>query len=542
MPAKAVVKGFRHFPNFPRMRPAMRVCSTRPWAVLFAICAAGVALGDEPQTGEQWSLADGELQVFAHRVYQITEVVLDNHIEPPTRQEMLLCGLTALYGDDAPAGLSRAVSDVAKEGDFIKCLIQFWPKASGNPGLSAAEANPSSDEPMRMRFLAGMSFAVPGGLKFMSGKEAAVEKQLAANQYVGIGIHLTKANNANRYQIHDTFPRGAAAKAGIEDRELLLEVDGAPTDTLSLREVVDRLRGPEGSTVTVKVAREAKSEPRLLTLTRSVVPRQTVVGYRQLGPEKWETMIEGAVPVACLNIREIAGSTVAELREYEATLAAEHVNFLILDLRLANGRELRHAIALADALLDGGSLGHVRSREGSRSVQLERDSLFRDWTMAVLVSEYTHGFAEWVAGALQTRRRAIVVGEPTKGGERQVLTAVDLPDNLGMVRLATAVLDRDTAATTPGFLPSSTAEDDPAPPQLKRLESPLFRLHAAIRAQFDQRHGVTPDLVVDLRPEGPPDPQRWQQQRELIESRLLTRTIEALMRPAKGAQEKQQEP
>ncbi|HQU43200.1 MAG TPA: S41 family peptidase, partial [Pirellulales bacterium] len=392
----------------------MRAFSVRWFAFVWAMLALNAALGEEPNGGPRWPLVEGDLSEFARRVFQITDLVLDKHIEPPTRQEMLLCGLTAVHHNAVPDGLSRDVSQVASEDDFVQCLVRHWPDATQD----------ADGVQRRPRFLFGLSCAVPGGLDFQSAKEAAVARQLAANQYVGIGIMLGRGNNANDYSIGGTFPRGPAAKAGIEEGELLVEVDGVKTKGLSMQDLIDRLRGPEGTTLTVGIARNADSAPRSVKLTRNVVPRQTVVGHYELAPEKWECIIVGQIPVAYLSVREINGSTVSELREYEAELASKNVSFLVLDLRRTQCSELRHALIFADALLDGGPVGIIRYRGARMSVPLDRDWLFRGWPMAVLVDDHTAGLTEWLAGLLQRHRGAVVVGRPTTGEWRFVLDAL----------------------------------------------------------------------------------------------------------------------
>ena len=491
----------------------MRGFTGQVWVLAVAVLTISAGRADEQPKGPNWPLLECELTEFGRRVFKITDVVLDQHVEPPTRQEMLLCGLTALHPGALPEGLSRAVSKTAAEDDFAECLIRFWPKRSGN-GESAQ---------LRQTFLYGMGQAVPGGLDFESAKQSAVNRQIAANQYVGIGIMIGASGNGNRHQIGGTFPRGPAARAGIQPQEYIAEVDGVKTDKLSTEQLVDRLRGPEGTTVTLGVTSDATSEPRLIKLTRSVVPRQTVIGHRQLAPEKWECVLEGERPVGYLNVQEMTASTVSELREYEAELDAKNVGFLVLDVRGAQCSELRYAIAVADALLDGGS-GFVRSYGQTMSVPFERDCLFRGWPMAVLVSSYTSGYAEWLACLLQQQRKAIVVGQPTTGADRFVLTRVELPDDWGTMRLATAVLERERRALNK----PTRAFDGRSAFFVNVSDSLLYRLSWANRSALDGLHAVSPDAPVEdvdafkWNPRGPGVVQQ---------SRLVERAVEALTSP-----------
>ena len=491
----------------------MRELTTQVLALAVVVLAFGAARADEQPAAPNWPLLECELSEFGRRVFKITDVVLDQHVEPPTRQEMLLCGLTALHPGGLPEGLSRAVSKTAAEDDFAECLVQFWPKTSRD----------AESAQLRQTFLYGMGQAVPGGLDFESAKQSVVNRQIAANQYVGIGVMIVSSGNGHRHQIGGTFPRGPAARAGIQPQEYIAEVDGVKTDKLSTEQLVDRLRGPEGTTVILGVTSDATGEPRLVKLTRSVVPRQTVIGHRQLAPEKWECVLEGERPVGYLNVQEMTASTVSELREYEAELDAKNVGFLVLDVRGAQCSELRYAIAVADALLDDGS-GFVRSYGQTMSVPLERDCLFREWPMAVLVSSYTSGYAEWLACLLQRQRKAIVVGQPTTGADRFVLTRVDLPDGWGTMRLATAVLEREPVVASPPIqiIGGQSAFT------VNALDSCLYRLNWANRRQFDRLHAVSPDAPVEdvdafkWNPRGPGVVQQ---------SRLVERAVEALTSP-----------
>lgn len=496
--------------------------------VVSAVFVANTGLGDETPPTSRWTLIDGELSEFARRVFKITDVVLDNHIEPPTRQEMLLCGLTALHGDALPDGLSRSVSAVANEEDFVECLLRYFPEGS----------DPLAIVKSRAKFLYGLERAIPGGLEFQSAKEAAVARQLAANQYIGIGIRLGKAKDTKFFQIAEMLWRGPAAKAGIEAGEFIVAVDGTSTWGLSLEDLVDRLRGPEGTTFNVGIARDVESKPRTITLTRSVVPRQTVVGLRELEPEKWECVVGGRIPTAYLKVREITGGTVAELREYEADLAAKNVSFIVLDLRGTDCSELRHALHFADALLNRGSAGTIRLRGQRMSVPLDRDWLFTGWPMAVLVNEYTSGFAEWLAGLLQQYRGAMIVGRATTGERRFISTPVELPNDWGVVRMATGVLERETAPDRSES--AATVSGEPvAQFTIGAVVSFLFRDTVGSRQMLNRPHAVIPDVMVEGRTEVFDAPGPDAAERDLMEH-WLSPAIKVLKDPAEQSADREQ--
>ncbi len=114
----------------------------------------------------------------------------------------------------------------------------------------------------------------------------------------------------------------------------------------------------------------------------------------------------------------------------------------MLDLRFATGQDIHHAALVADGLLDGGLLWRVCDAKGRvKEYKADRDCLFRDMPMAVLVGEHTDSMARALTAALQDRGRAIVVGSPTKPG-LFVTSLVSLPEGQGSLLLRTGTVER----------------------------------------------------------------------------------------------------
>src|SRR5262249_28064377 len=98
---------------------------------------------------------------------------------------------------------------------------------------------------------------------------------------------------------------------------------------------------------------------------------------------------------------------------------------------------------LADGLLDGGVMWRTCDAQNQvKEYRADRDCLFRDWPIAVLVSEQTLSSAvELVAMAWQDQGRAVLVGERTKG-DGYVKSVFPLPDGTGLLLLRTGRLER----------------------------------------------------------------------------------------------------
>ena len=87
----------------------------------------------------------------------------------------------------------------------------------------------------------------------MPEKERKVQEQNAGNRYVGIHIALSMDEAEKRPSIAQVIEGGPADRAGVKSNDLIEQIEGVDTKEMPLREAVDRLRGDEGTSVTIKV-------------------------------------------------------------------------------------------------------------------------------------------------------------------------------------------------------------------------------------------------------------------------------------------------
>jgi carboxyl-terminal processing protease len=370
---------------------------------------------------------------FARRLWIITDTVLEHHVDPPTRQEMFLAGLKGLFAaahTDPPANLSRRVSALTTEDQFAALLQENWPHEGQAPVKELESA-----------VLGGLLKCVPGEPDLISPEGLRILRQSLANRYVGTGIQVHNSPEG-WVQILVPFAGGPARRAGAKPGDLILEVDGASMKGLTLGQVVDKLRGDEGTSVTCTVQQPGAKETRLLSMKREVVPFRTVMGYRRTGEETWTYRVDPDVPIAYVRLTSLGSSTLHEMRKLEGQLLSDGIRGVVLDLRENSGGELHEAALLADSLLDGGLMWRLRdSHQKVKEYQADRECLFRDCPLAVLVDPFTSGTAELVAAALQDNKRAVLVGVPTHG-DGCVTSLVDLPENLGALQLRTSQVER----------------------------------------------------------------------------------------------------
>ncbi len=244
-------------------------------------------------------------------------------------------------------------------------------------------------------------------------------------EFGGLGMEVTLDKGVVKVvaPIDDT----PAAKAGIQAGDLITHIDGKSVVGWSLKEAVDKLRGPVDTKVTIKVKRGEK-DPFDVTLTRAVI---TVKSVRH--------RIEGNIGV--IRITSFTEQTDAGVREALAQFKqklGDKWQGVVLDLRNNPGGLLDQAIAVSDEFLDTGEIVSTRGKEGKVTSRFnaKKGDGAEGKPIIVLINGGSASASEIVAGALQDHRRAIVMGTQSFG-KGSVQTIVPLGSQ-GAMRLTTA--------------------------------------------------------------------------------------------------------
>ncbi len=218
-----------------------------------------------------------------------------------------------------------------------------------------------------------------------------------------------------------------AALAGIQPGDRIVSIDRISVRGKSASELVQRMRGPAGTSVQVGVRRKGNDKVINYTLERQIISVASVAS---------EALVDG---IAYLRIKQFQRGTHTELLEAIASVRRDsdgEVRGLILDLRNNPGGLVSEAVAVAEEFLDGGNIYSTRRRgETVDSVDASRGGALSTQPLVALVNEYSASASELVAGALQDHGRATIIGAPTFG-KGSVQTIIDLPGNAGL-RLTT---------------------------------------------------------------------------------------------------------
>jgi carboxyl-terminal processing protease len=247
-------------------------------------------------------------------------------------------------------------------------------------------------------------------------------------EYGGLGLEVTMEEGF--VKVVSPMDDTPASRAGLQSGDFITAIDGAPILGMSLDDAVDKMRGPAGSELTISIAREGE-EVFDVTLVREVI---------RVKPVAWRVEGEDAGYIRIATFNEQTTDVLEDaLRDLESQLG-DRMTGIVLDLRDNPGGLLDQAVSVSDAFLDGGSVVSTRGRD-AREIDVYNarpGDLLDGKKVVVLINEGSASAAEIVAGALQDRQRAVVVGR-TSFGKGSVQTVIPLRGGRdGALRLTTA--------------------------------------------------------------------------------------------------------
>ena len=244
-----------------------------------------------------------------------------------------------------------------------------------------------------------------------------------SGEYGGLGIEVTAQDGF--VKVVSPMDGTPAFRAGIKSGDFLTAIDGKSIVGLPLNDAVKQMRGEINSAISVTIVRE-NVEPFDVSLTREVI-RPEVVKQKMVGDV-------GYVRVTTFNEQ-----TVKALDRALETTRKGALKGLVLDLRDNPGGLLEASIEVSSRFLNGGEVVSTRGRHDTDSKRYNavRANRYPNVPIVVLVNGGSASAAEIVAGALQDRERAVVLGV-TSFGKGSVQTVLPLGPNKGAMRLTTS--------------------------------------------------------------------------------------------------------
>lgn len=258
--------------------------------------------------------------------------------------------------------------------------------------------------------------------RYVDPQHNAILRDDDDGKFQGIGATLNLVDG--QFTVVAPMADSPAEKAGLRPGDVILAVDGESLAGLDLLDVIARVRGPAGSTVVLTIQRKGLAEPFDLTIVRAEIPIRTVES-RMLDDH-----------IGYLAIHSFAGRTAEEVDQALAKLRDTGAQALVLDLRDNPGGFLDTSVEVVSRFVKGGVAAYWQNGDGTTRPLRVRSRDGVDWPMVVLVNAGSASASEIVAGALQDRGRALLVGEATFG-KGSVQNVYELQDG-GSLRVTTA--------------------------------------------------------------------------------------------------------
>ncbi len=245
-------------------------------------------------------------------------------------------------------------------------------------------------------------------------------------EFGGIGVEVAMENGI--VKVIAPIDGSPAKEAGIMSGDLILKINDQVVKGLSQAEAVELMRGPRGSMVSLLIVRSGLDEPLELELARDIIKTRSV---RSMVLEPGYGYIR---------ISQFQIDTGSQFRSEVIRMMGSQkpLKGLILDLRNNPGGLLPAAIDVADTMLDGGLVTYTEGRLPNSNTQYEATAgdLIENVPVVVMIDGGSASASEIVAGALQDRKRAVVLGTQSFG-KGSVQTVLPISEDRG-IKLTTA--------------------------------------------------------------------------------------------------------
>lgn len=331
--------------------------------------------------------------------------------------------------DEAGKVYSRDVSDLAIRKLSDKAWLYTTPDCELRIEIPADATVRNLEEPLTTvgRFLEACSTQLPPKMPpmdsyLLSGVLVGLDPysvvfdqkhQTEHNiQYQGrlAGIGARIGARRNQLTLIEVYPDSPAARADLRSDDEVLRIDNLSTKNILATDAVERIRGEEGTTVTLLIRRKDEPEPRSVIVTRGIVMIPSVKS-RLLNAD-----------ILYTEITQFSQTTPDDFRQHlKKAIEDKNLRGVVIDLRRNSGGSMMGSSAIGDLFLREGLLITTAGRGGAPArgltpeVRATGAALAPDLPVIFLTSPVTASGSELLAASLRNNDRALLIGEHTFG-------------------------------------------------------------------------------------------------------------------------------
>jgi len=229
---------------------------------------------------------------------------------------------------------------------------------------------------------------------------------LTKGKYGGVGINL--GEREKKLTVISPIDDSPAKKKGIIAGDVIVKIDGASTEEMSLDDAASHIRGPKGTDVTLSIKRFGNEQLIDFVLTRADITVKDVPYAGMLDDE-----------TGYIRLMRFSKNSGPEMRSSIMNLQRDNASRIIIDLRDNPGGLLQSAIEILDMLIPKGDLllsTKGRLPEANKRYSARKKPIIEDdIKIAILINEGSASASEIIAGTVQDLDRGVVVGTPSFG-------------------------------------------------------------------------------------------------------------------------------
>lgn len=399
---------------------------TRRRPLGLALCAVLLAFSPVALSAAETFSQDSARKLFATGLENISSV----YIRKVSLGDFAIDSLKGLAQFDQSIGIerkgSRVVLSVASAGvaDFGapgEDSVGGWAELMART-INAARAHsyPISNEPAEKLYQSVFDAGMASLDKYSrySGADAARENRAAREGFGGIGIRLDTDNE--RVIIQAVLPNTPAEKAGLQANDRIVRVASRAIAGMEVKDVVSLMRGKVGSSLSLEVERAGTQQPLKFDIKRALIVPPTVT----------LTKADDIAEIKITSFNHDTGVSLSNILDSLRNGKSGKVSGIVLDLRGNPGGLLDQAVVVSDLFLTSGQITSTRGRHPDATQLFNatgRDAA-KGIPLVVLINGGSASSAEIVAGALQDRGRAVLVGTNTFG-KGSVQTVIRMPND-----------------------------------------------------------------------------------------------------------------
>ena len=262
---------------------------------------------------------------------------------------------------------------------------------------------------------------------YISAKDVETANSDLKSSFSGIGIEFMIRQDT--IQVQNVIKDGPSEKAGLLAGDKIVEIDGKPFvgSQVTNEEATHRLKGPKGTQVKVGVLRYGEKGIKEFTITRDDIITKSITAAYMLNDS-----------IGYMRIKSFGEATYTEMLSALASLTAQGMSGLVIDLRDNGGGYLQAAVNMANEFLPKNRL--IVYTQGRKSPRTDYKSdgrgNFQTLPLVVLINEGSASSSEIFSGAMQDNDRATIVGRRSFG-KGLVQQQIGFPDG-SMIRLTVA--------------------------------------------------------------------------------------------------------